>query len=142
MPVYIPHCRMAPPTSKKLKPVTPGYPAPTSCLLGTTSPARVLGAGRKLLFLIKHNQQFPSIRICASARNDEVTEGVLEVALLGGPEDKLSFLHIKQLVKLTHSHQLHRILKLMRPPRSLHPMLTKAHRRLTHILAYATIEYL
>ena len=30
----------------------------------------------------------------------------------------------------------------MRPPRSLHPMLAKAQRRLTHTMAYAGIEYL
>ena len=56
-------------------------------------------------------------------------------------EDTL-FLHGKQLVKMTHSHQLHRILILMRPPRTLHPMWTKAQRRLTHTMAYAGIEYL
>ena len=49
----------------------------------------------------------------ALARKDEVAEDVLEVALLGGPEDTLP-LQGKQLVKLTHSHQLHRILILMR----------------------------
>ena len=43
---------------------------------------------------------------------------------------------------MTHSHQLHPILTLMRPPRSLLPMLTKAQRRLTHTMAYAGIEYL
>ena len=47
-----PHCRMTPPTSKKLKPVTPGYQAPTSCLLGTTFLAHVVGAGRELVYLI------------------------------------------------------------------------------------------
>ena len=68
-------------------------------------------------------------------------EDVLEDDLLGGHEDTL-FLHGKQLTKMTHSHQLHPILTLMRPPRSLHPMLTKAQHRLTHTMAYAGIEYL
>ena len=60
---------------------------------------------------------------------------------LGGHEDTL-FLQGKQLVKMTHSHQFYPILTLMRPPRSLHTMLTKAQRRLTHTMAYAGIEYL
>ena len=30
----------------------------------------------------------------------------------------------------------------MRPTRSLHPMLTKTQRRLTHTMAYAGVEYL
>ena len=45
-------------------------------------------------------------------------------------------------MKLTHSHQLHMILILMRPQRSVHPMLTKARRRLTLTIAFAVIEYL
>ena len=43
---------------------------------------------------------------------------------------------------MTHIHQLHRILILMRPPRSLQPMLTKVRRRLTHSTADTVIEYL
>ena len=125
------NCRKAPPTSETLKPVTPGYPAPRSWLLDTTSLASVVGAGRELLYLVQHKQQIPIVRICARARKDQVAEDVLEVALLGGPEYNLPFLHGKQLVELTHSHQLHPILILMRPPCSLHPMLIKARRRLT-----------
>ena len=64
------------------------------------------------------------------------------VALLGGPEDTLLPLHGRLLVKLTHNHQLHRILILKRSPRSPHPMLTKALHRLTHTMTYAVIEYL
>ena len=126
-------------TSKTLKPVTPGFPAPTSWLLNTTSLANVVGAGRVLFYLVQHKQQIPSIMICACARKYEVVEDVLEVALIGGPDDTLPFLHSKQLVKLTHSHQLHRILILMRSLRRLHPMLTKAPHRLTHTMAYAVV---
>ena len=134
--------RIAPPTSKKMKHVTPGYPTPASWLLGTVSLSRVVGAGHELLHLVHLKQQIRSTRICAFARKDEVAEKVLEVVLLGGPEDTLPFLHGKQLVKLTHNHQLHRILILMRPPRSLHPMLTEARRKSTHTMANAFVEYL
>ena len=79
------HCRIALPTSKTLKPVTPGYPAPPSWLLGTTSIARVVGAGRELIYLVvRQEQQIPSIRICACARKDQVAQNVLDDALLGG----------------------------------------------------------
>ena len=40
--------------------------------------------------------------------------------------------HGKSHLTSTLSHQLHRILIVMRPPRSLHPMLTKSARSLTH----------
>ena len=134
---------MVPPTSKTLKPAIPSYPTPTSQLLGTRSLARVVGADRELLYLVvRHEQQIPGHRTWACAlKGPQVAEDVLEDDLLGGHEDTL-FLHGKQLVKLTHSHQLHRILILMRPTRSLHPMLTKERRRLTHTMAYARIEYL
>ena len=56
------------------------------------------------------------------------------------PEDTLPLLHGKQLVKLTHSHRLLAVLMLQL--RSLYPMLTMAHCRLTHTMAYAGIEYL
>ena len=75
-----------------LQPVTPGYQAPTSCLLCTTS-------------LAQHKQQFPSIRSCICAHKDNVAEDVLEVAGLGGPEDTQPFFHGK-----LHYHQLHRIM--------------------------------
>ena len=78
---------------------------------------------------------FPNIK-------DKVAEDVLEVAFLGGPEDTLPPLHGRLLVKLTHNHQLHRILILKRPLRSLHPTLTKALHRLTHTMTYVVIEYL
>ena len=123
-------------------PPKPGYPAPTSWLLDTTSLARVVGAGLELLYLVRHKQQVRSIRICAFTRKDGVAEDVLEVALLGGQEDTLPFLQSKQLVKFPISHQLHRILILMRPPRSLHLMLIKAPQRLTHTMANAVIAYL
>ena len=86
------------------------------------SPSARGGAGRELLYLVvRQKQQIPSSRICACLRKDEVAEDDLEVSLFGGPEDKLSFVHGKQLVKLTHSHQSHRILVLMRPTPSSHP---------------------
>ena len=127
---------MAPQT---LKPLTPGYPAPMSCLLGTTSLARVVGADRELLLFVRHKQQIPSVRICPCARKVEVADDVLEVTLLIGPEDKLPFLHGNQLVKMTHSHHLHQIVIQVRPPRKLHPMLTKARRMLTPTMVYAVI---
>ena len=128
-----PHCRMASLTSRTLKPITLSYPAPTSQLLGTTSLAREIGVGHELLYLVVQREgHLPSIKICAHARKNKVAEDVLEVALLGGPEDTLPPLHGRLLVKLTHSRQLHRILILKRPLRSLHPMLTKALHRLTH----------
>ena len=77
-----------------------------------------------------------------SRAQSKVAEDVLEVALLGGPEDTLPPLYDKQLVKLTPSHHLHRILILTRPLRSLPSMLTKALHRLTHTMTYAVIEYL
>ena len=134
---------MASLTSRTLKPVTLSYPAPTSQLLGTTSLASGIGVGRELLYLVVQREgHLPSIRICAHARKDKVAEDVLEVALLGGPEDTLPPLYDKQLLKLTPSHQLHRILILMRPLRRAHPMLTKALHRLTPTMTYAVIEYL
>ena len=123
-------------------PSKPGYPAPTSWLLDTTSLARVVGAGPELLYLVRHKQQVRSIKICAFTRKDGVAEDVLEVARLGGQEDTLLFPQSKQLVKFTIRHQLHRILILMHPSRSLHLMLTKAPHKLTHTMAYAVIEYL
>ena len=134
---------MASLTSRTLKPVTLSYLAPTSQLLGTTSLARGIGVGRELFYLVVQCEgHLPSIRICAHARKDKVADDVLEVALLGGPEDTLPPFHGRLLVKLTHNHRLHRILILQRPLRSLHPMLTKALHRLTHTKTYTVIEYL
>ena len=112
-------------------------------LSDTTFLARLIGVGRELLYLVVQNgEHLPSIRNCARAREDKVAEDVLEVALLGSPEDKLPPLHGRLLVRLTHSHHLHRILSLKRLLRSLHPMLTKTLHRLTHTMTYAVIEYL
>ena len=72
------------------------------------------------------------------SRSTQATNCV-SVKLLRDPDDTLSFLHGKQRWKLTHSHQLHRILILMRSLHSLHAMMTKAPHRLTHTLAYAVI---
>ena len=61
--LVFPNCRMVPPTSKTLKPVTPSYPTPTSQLLGTMSLARMAGADRELLYLVvRHEQQIPGRR--------------------------------------------------------------------------------
>ena len=91
-----------------------------SKLLGTTSLVRM--------------QQIPIPSLPAQSRNGKQ---VIEDALLGGPEETLLVLRGKQVVKSTHSHQVYRSLILKRPHRSLHPMLTKAHRRLTHTMVYA-----
>ena len=66
------HCRT---NLQDTEAVTPGYPPVTSWLPKTTSIARVVGAGRGLLYLVvRHKQQIPSIRIYACARKDEVAE--------------------------------------------------------------------
>ena len=100
------------------------------------------GAAQLLYLVVQNEEQVPNIRICARARKDKVPEDVLKMALLGGPEDTLPPLHGRLLLRLTHSHQLHRILILKRPLRSLLPMLTKALHRLTHTMTYAVIDYL
>ena len=119
----------------------PPLPDRMSNLQDTEASNTELSGSELLYFVVQHEEHLPSIRICARVRKDMVAEDVLEVALLGGPEDTLPTLHGRLLVKLTHSHQLHRILIMKRPLGSLHPMLTKALHRLTHSMTLAVIEY-
>ena len=115
-------------------PVTPGCPAGCSA----QALERVVGAGCELFYLvIRHKQQTPSMRICACSRR-----GRLRGRPPGRPRGQTTISSRQAAREIDSQSSITSDPDLMRPPRSLHPMLTKAPHRLTHTMAYAVIEYL